>query len=103
MKHILYSIFSGVILTAAGFFASCDQDAEFSEFIPTHALQEMVQSATATCGSETVVGTVDNSAHEIKFIFIKANDFKQVSIDILYHERTILGNAAPKGDRKSVV
>lgn len=97
MKHILYSIFSGVILTAAGFFASCNQNAEFSEFIPTHALQEMVRSATATCDGETVVGTVDNSAHEIKFIFVKTNDFAQVNIDIVYHERTILGNAAPKG------
>ena len=97
MKRILYSIFSGTVLTASVLFTSCDQDAEFSEFIPTHALQEMVRSATATCDGETVVGTVDNSTHEIKFIFVKASDFAQASIDIVYHERTILGNGAPEG------
>ena len=58
------------IILAAGMVTSCNTDAEFSEFIPTHALSTLVKSATATCGSETVVGTVDNATHEIQFVFV---------------------------------
>ena len=63
------------IILAAGMVTSCNTDAEFSEFIPTHALSTLVKSATATCGSETVVGTVDNATHEIQFVFVNNSNF----------------------------
>ena len=68
------------IILAAGMVTSCNTDAEFSEFIPTHALSTLVKSATATCGSETVVGTVDNATHEIQFVFVNNSNFSDVAV-----------------------
>ena len=70
------------IILAAGMVTSCNTDAEFSEFIPTHALSTLVKSATATCGSETVVGTVDNATHEIQFVFVNNSNFSDVAVTL---------------------
>lgn len=93
MKRIL-SLLS-IISFAAGT-TSCNIDAEFSEFIPTHALSNMVKSATATCGSETVIGTVDNSTHEIKFVFVENSNFSDVKVTLEYATRAVRKEGAPE-------
>ena len=97
MKRIL-SLLS-IISFAAGM-TSCNVDAEFSEFIPTHPLSNMVKSATATCGSETVSGTVDNSTHEIKFVFVESSNFSDVKVTLDYATRAILKDGAPEAGQQ---
>ena len=87
------------IILAAGMVTSCNTDAEFSEFIPTHALSTLVKSATATCGSETVVGTVDNATHEIQFVFVNNSNFSDVAVTLEYATRAIRKEGAPAGER----
>lgn len=84
------------IILAAGMVTSCNTDAEFSEFIPTHALSTLVKSATATCGSETVVGTVDNATHEIQFVFVNNSNFSDVAVTLEYATRAIRKEGAPE-------
>ncbi|WP_290540347.1 DUF5000 domain-containing lipoprotein [Alistipes sp.] len=92
MKRI-YSILTFLAL-AGGVLTSCDQDAKFSTYIPTHALHEMVRSAKATCGEETVTGAVDNNTHAIKFVFVSDVDFSKVKVVIDYASRTVLKEGA---------
>lgn len=87
------------ILTASVFLAGCEKDAKFSEYVPVHPLSQMVRSASATIGDETVSGSVDNQTHEIKFIFVQSSDFSKVNVKIDYASRTILGEGAPSGDQ----
>lgn len=68
---------------------SCDQDARFETRIPVHSLTNMVKSATATVGDETVPGTVDNKEHTILFVFNEATDFSDTKVNIEYASRTI--------------
>ena len=88
------------IILAAGMVTSCNTDAEFSEFIPTHALSTLVKSATATCGSETVVGTVDNATHEIQFVFVNNSNFSDVAVTLEYATRAIRKEGAPEEGQK---
>ena len=90
------------MLSAAFFLAGCEKDAKFSEYVPVHPLSQMVRSATATCGEETVAGSVDNQTHEIRFIFVRSADFSQVNVRIDYASRTVLGEGAPSGDQTVV-
>ncbi len=83
------------IVLLAGFAAvSCDVDAKFSDYIPTHALANMVLSATATIGDETVPGVIDNSGHTVQFVFNENSDFSNVDITIEYADRAILKEGA---------
>lgn len=88
------------IILAAGMVTSCNTDAEFSEFIPTHALSTLVKSATATCGSETVVGTVDNATHEIQFVFVDNSNFSDIAVNLEYATRAIRKEGAPEEGQK---
>ena len=88
------------IILAAGMVTSCNTDAEFSEFFPTHALSTLVKSATATCGSETVVGTVDNATHEIQFVFVNNSNFSDVAVTLEYATRAIRKEGAPEEGQK---
>ncbi len=96
MKRIILSL----LTLAAGLTTSCNIDAEFSEFVPTHPLSTLVKSATATCGSETVSGTVDNSTHEIKFVFIESSNFSDVKVTLDYATRAILKEGAPEAGQQ---
>ena len=90
------------MLSTAFFLTGCEKDAKFSEYVPVHPLSQMVRSATATCGDETVAGAVDNQTHEIRFIFVQSADFSQVNVRIDYASRTVLGEGAPSGDQTVV-
>ena len=90
------------LLTVGTLFAACEKDAKFSEYIPVHPLSQMVLSASATCGEETVAGSVDNENHAIKFIFVQSSDFSEVNVQLNYASRTILGEGAPSGDKTVV-
>ncbi|MCX4336658.1 MAG: hypothetical protein K1V99_01155 [Bacteroidales bacterium] len=87
MKGIL----KNMVVAAAILFSmlSCDIDAKFETRIPVHALVNMVKSATATIGSETVPGTVDNNEHTIVFVFNDASDFSDALVRIVYSPRTV--------------
>lgn len=87
MKVILKNMVAAAAIVLS--MLSCDIDAKFETRIPVHALVNMVKSATATIGSETVPGTVDNNEHTIVFVFNDASDFSDALVRIVYSPRTV--------------
>ena len=59
-----------------------------------------MKSATATCGSETVVGTVDNATHELQFVFVNKSNFSDVAVTLEYATRAIRKEGAPEEGQK---
>ena len=93
MKRITIILFT---LLAYFMTSSCDVEAEFIDFIPKYPLTNMVKSAKATIGDETVNGTVDNSNHTISFVFNNNSDFTNVTVSIDFSSRAILKDNAEK-------
>lgn len=77
---------AGIVLMLGG----CDVDAKFETRIPVHPLTNMVRSAEATVGAETVPGVVDNKEHTIVFVFNDSKDFSDAHVRIVYASRAIL-------------
>ncbi len=92
MKHLFNTI---MILMAAGLgLVSCDIDKKFDTKIPQYPLTQLVKSATATVGDETVDGVVDNDAHTVTFVFKETKDFSSVSIKVTYPSRVVRKDGA---------
>lgn len=83
-------------MMSAGAFAlsSCDIEKKFDTEIPTYPLTQLVKSATATAGEETVDGVVDNDAHTITFVFKETKDFTSVDVKFNYPSRVVLKDGA---------
>lgn len=90
------SLFKTIMITAAvGLaLASCDVVKEFDTYIPTHSLTELVKSATATIGDETVEGVIDNENHTVTFVFNDASDFTATELKFNFPARAILKDGA---------
>lgn len=73
---------------------SCDIEKEFDTEIPQYPLTQLVKSATATAGDETVEGVVDNAAHTITFVFNDTKDFTSTEIKFNFPNRVILKEGA---------
>lgn len=78
----------------AAVLSGCDVDAKFETRIPTHPLTNMVLSAEATVGVETVPGVVDNKEHTIVFVFNDNKDFADALVRIVYSSRAICKDGA---------
>ena len=74
--------------------ASCDIEKEFDTTIPQYPLTQLVKSATATAGDETVEGVVDNAAHTVTFVFNDTKDFTSTEIKFNFPSRVILKEGA---------
>lgn len=74
--------------------ASCDIEKKFDTEIPQYPLTQLVKSATATVGDETVEGVVDNDKHTITFVFKESKDFSAVNIKMVYLSRAVLKDGA---------
>jgi len=74
--------------------ASCDIEKKFDTEIPQYPLTQLVKSATATAGDETVEGVVDNSAHTVTFVFNDTKDFTSTEIKFNFPNRVILKDGA---------
>lgn len=73
---------------------SCDIEKKFDTEIPTYPLTQLVKSATATVGEETVDGVVDNDNHTITFVFKETKDFTAVDVRLVYPSRVVLKEGA---------
>ncbi len=73
---------------------SCDIEKKFDTEIPQYPLTQLVKSATATAGDETVEGVVDNSAHTVTFVFNDTKDFTSIEIKLNFPSRVILKEGA---------
>lgn len=73
---------------------SCDIEKVFDTEIPTYTLTQLVKSATATAGDETVEGVVDNDNHTVTFVFKETKDFSSVSVRLVYPSRVVLKEGA---------
>ncbi len=92
MKRLLNTI---MILTVTSLgLVSCDIEKKFDTKIPQYPLTQLVKSATATAGNETVEGVVDNDAHTITFVFNDTKDFTSTEISIVFPSRVILQDGA---------
>ena len=74
--------------------SSCDIEKKFDTEIPQYPLTQLVKSATATAGEETVEGVVDNAAHTITFVFNDTKDFTSTEIKFNFPNRVILKEGA---------
>lgn len=74
--------------------ASCDIEKKFDTEIPQYPLTQLVKSATATAGDETVDGVVDNAAHTVTFVFNDTKDFTSTEIKLNFPSRVILKEGA---------
>lgn len=74
--------------------ASCDIEKKFDTTIPQYPLTQLVKSATATVGDETVEGVVDNAAHTVTFVFNDTKDFTSTEIKFNFPSRVILKEGA---------
>lgn len=74
--------------------ASCDIEKKFDTEIPEYPLTQLVKSATATAGDETVEGVVDNAAHTVTFVFNDTKDFTSTEIKLNFPSRVILKEGA---------
>ena len=92
MKHLFNTIMISVVAGLG--LVSCDIDKQFDTKIPQYPLTQLVKSATATVGDETVAGVVDNDAHTITFVFKETKDFSSVSVKMSYPSRVIRKDGA---------
>lgn len=74
--------------------ASCNVVKQFDTEIPTYPLTQLVKSATATAGDETVEGVVDNDAHTVTFVFNNTKDFTSTEIKFNFPSRVVLKDGA---------
>lgn len=74
--------------------ASCDIEKKFDTEIPQYPLTQLVKSATATAGDETVDGVVDNDNHTVTFVFKETKDFSAVTVKMVYPSRVVLKEGA---------